>query len=150
MKKMTALKEERILANDIKLVYDFTEKPNKTQLKAKEDRAVVAKLKADLVLPNNKILTVDIDFDTSSGYHGNTMMLMDDYGVEMFAQAIAVKHGQQHADRILSAWNKKKQPDDPRKPTYILVQKPIQEDALPQVFLACGDRNHDTDKDSII
>jgi len=142
---MTALKEERILANDIKLVYDFSEKPNKTQLKAKEDRAVVAKLKADLVLPNDKILTVDIDFDTSSGYHGNTMLLMDDYGVEMFAQAIAVKHGQQHADKIITAWNNKKQPDDPRKPTYILVQKPKQDGLLPRVFMACGDRKHEND-----
>ena len=60
---MTALSKEKSITNDIKLVYDFTEKPNLSQLTAHEDRAVIAKLKADLVLPSNKILTVDIDFD---------------------------------------------------------------------------------------
>ncbi|MFT5002608.1 MAG: hypothetical protein ACI952_000943, partial [Flavobacteriales bacterium] len=57
-KKLT---EEKRLSKDINLIYDFTEKPNRTNLKAKSDRAVVAKLRADLVLPNDKILTVDID-----------------------------------------------------------------------------------------
>lgn len=139
---MSALKEEKIISDDIKLVYDFTEKPNRTQLKAHKDRAVVAKFRADLVLPTNKILTVDIDFDTASGYHGNTMLLMDDYGVEMFAFAVAMKHGQQHADKVLHAWHNKKNSDDPRKPTYMLVQKPRNDDDLPNVFVACGDKDH--------
>ena len=135
--------EERRLAKDINLVYDFTEKPNRTNLKAKSDRAVVAKLRADLVLPNNKILTVDIDFDSTSGYHNNTMLVMDDFGVEMLVTAFAVKYGQQFADNIKQAWAEKKHQDDPRKPTYILVQKPSVHDGIPQVFVACGDKNHD-------
>lgn len=61
---MSALKEKRHIAEGINLVYDFTDKPNTTNLHAKEDRAVIAKLRADLVLPEEKILTVDIDFDT--------------------------------------------------------------------------------------
>ena len=148
---MSALKEEKILAPDIKLVYDLTEKTNTTQLTAHKDRAVIAKLRADLVLPTDKILTVDIDFDTSSGYHGNTMLLMDDYGVEMFTLAVAAKHGQEHADSILKAWNNKKHINDPRKPTYMLVQKPKSPEALPRVFVACGDKDHkDIKAESII
>ena len=92
------------LAQDINLVYDFTEKPNRTQLKAQSDRAVVANLRADLVLPNDKILTVDIDFDTVSGYHNNTMMIMDDFGVEMLTAGFSVKYGQKFADSITKAW----------------------------------------------
>ena len=137
--------EERRLSKDINLVYDFTEKPNRTQLKAKVDRAVVAKLRADLVLPNDKILTVDIDFDSTSGYHNNTMLVMDDFGVEMLVTAFAVKYGQPFADKISNAWAEKKHQDDPRKPTYLLVQKPKTHDGIPQVFVACGDRNHDND-----
>jgi len=137
--------EERRISKDINLVYDFTEKPNRTQLKAKEDRAVIAKLKADLVLPNNKILTVDIDFDTTSGYHNNTMLVMDDFGVEMLVTAFAVKHGQPFADKISKAWAEKKHQDDPRKPTYLLVQKPINDGDVPKVFAICGDRVHDND-----
>jgi len=137
--------EERRLSKDINLVYDFTEKPNRTQLKAKIDRAVVAKLRADLVLPNDKILTVDIDFDSTSGYHNNTMLVMDDFGVEMLVTAFAVKYGQPFADKISNAWAEKKHQDDPRKPTYLLVQKPTVEGEMPKVFAACGDRIHDND-----
>jgi len=135
--------EEKRLSKDINLIYDFTEKPNRTNLKAQPDRAVVAKLRADLVLPNDKILTVDIDFDSTSGYHNNTMMVMDDFGVEMLVTAFAVKYGQQYADKISKAWAEKKHQDDPRKPTYLLVQKPTIHDGVPHVFVACGDKNHD-------
>jgi hypothetical protein len=141
-KKLT---EEKRLSKDINLIYDFTEKPNRTNLKAKSDRAVVAKLRADLVLPNDKILTVDIDFDSASGYHNNTMMVMDDFGVEMLVTAFAIKYGQQYADKISNAWAEKQHQDDPRKPTYLLVQKPTIDDGIPQVFVACGDRDHDKD-----
>jgi hypothetical protein len=137
--------EERRLSKDINLVYDFTEKPYRTTLKAMSDRAVVAKLRADLVLPNDKILTVDIDFDSTSGYHDNTMLVMDDFGVEMLVTAFAVKYGQQFADKISNAWAEKKHQDDPRKPTYLLVQKPKNNGGIPQVFVACGDRIHDND-----
>ncbi|AAZ25040.1 MULTISPECIES: hypothetical protein [Colwellia] len=138
--------EEKRLSKDINLIYDFTEKPNRTHLKAHSDRAVVAKLRADLVLPNNKILTVDIDFDSTSGYHDNTMMVMDDFGVEMLVTAFAVKYGQQFADKISNAWAEKNHQNDPRKPTYLLVQKPTIHDGLPQVFVACGEKEHNKTK----
>ncbi len=138
--------EEKRLSKDINLIYDFTEKPNRTNLKAHSDRAVVAKLRADLVLPNNKILTVDIDFDSTSGYHDNTMVVMDDFGVEMLVTAFAVKYGQQFADKISNAWAEKNHQNDPRKPTYLLVQKPTIHDGLPQVFVACGEKEHNKTK----
>jgi len=139
---MSALKEKMHVTKDINLVYDFTEKPNRTQLKAHEDRAVVAQLRADLVLPSNKILTVDIDFDTDSGYHNNAVMVMDDFGVELIATAFEVKYGKIHADKVRKAWMEKQQENDPRKPTYLLVQKPSDKDVLPKTFAACGQRVH--------
>ncbi len=140
---MSALQQkENRISKDINLVYDFTEKPNLTNLKAYEDRAVIAKLRADLVLPNNKILTVDIDFDTTSGYHDNSIMIMDEFGVEMVATAFEVKYGKEHADKVRQAWKEKKFKDSPRKPTYILVQKPDAENASPKVFMVCGENTH--------
>lgn len=150
---MTALKlEQQRLNHDINIVYDMTERPNLTQLSAKEDRAVVAKLRADLVLPENNILTVDIDFDSTSGYHNNTMMVMDDFGVEIVATAFEVQYGKEHADKVRQAWAEKQDVNDPRKPTYLLVQKPETADQLPKVFAACGTKKHDQDiaPDSII
>lgn len=141
---MSALQKiEKRLSKDINLVYNISQKPNKTQLSAHPDRAIVAKLRADLVLPTNKILTVDIDFDTASGYHNNTMMIMDDFGVEMLTTAFAVKYGQEFADKINKAWANKQNKNDPRKPTYLLVQKPVDEHQIPQIFVACGADEHD-------
>lgn len=142
---MTALRKPKHLhiADDINLVYDFNEKPNLTNLKAQDDRAVVAKLRADLILPNNKVLTVDIKFDNTSGYHGNTMMIMDDFGVEMLVAGFTVKYGKKLADKVQQAWNEKQDPTDPRKPTYMLVQKPISDDCVPKIFVACGKEEHD-------
>lgn len=141
---MTAIKkEELIVHDDIKIVYDMTEKPNKTHLKAHKDRAVIANIRADLVLPENNILTVDIDFDTTSGYHNNAIMVMDDFGVEMIATAFESKYSKEDADKVRKAWAEKQQQDDPRKPTYLLVQKPITTGDTPQVFANCGGRRHD-------
>jgi hypothetical protein len=139
---MSALKKEQRIAKDINLVFDMSEKPNLSQLKAKPDRAVIAKVRADLVLPSNKILTVDIDFDSTSGYHDNAIMVMDDFGVEMIATAFEVKYGKEHADKVRQAWTEKQNEAAPRKPTYLLVQKPESEDVVPNVFAACGERRH--------
>ncbi|XQW86140.1 hypothetical protein ACOYR1_05225 [Thalassotalea piscium] len=138
----TLQKKEVRIEKDINLIYDFTEKPNLTKLKAHKDRAVVAKLRADLVLPTDKILTVDIDFDTDSGYHNNSIMVMDDFGVEMIATAFEVKYGKIHADKIRKEWNEKQEENDPRKPTYILVQKPEDKDAIPKSHPKCGNETH--------
>ena len=138
---MSALKEVKRITKDINLVYDLTVKPNRTQLKAHPDRAVIASLRADLVLPTNKILTVDIDFDTTSGYHDNAIMVMDEFGVEMIATAFEVNYGKEHADKVRKAWAEKQQKDDPRKPTYLLVQKP-NDGQLPKVFATCGGKEH--------
>lgn len=148
---MSALKEQLRVSPDINLVYDLSEKPNLTQLKAAEDRAVVTKLRADLLLPNDKIMTVDIDFDTISGYHDNAIMIMDDFGVDLIAGAFDSKYGKQHGDSIRHAWANKQAASDPRKPTYLLVQKP-KNDELPKVFASCGTKKHPPQKapDSVL
>jgi len=45
---MSALPNEQRLAKDINLVFDLSEKPNRSQLSAQADRAVIAKIRADL------------------------------------------------------------------------------------------------------
>lgn len=139
---MPALQKEKRVAKDIHLVYDLSEKPNLSQLKAHTDRAIVAKLSADLVLPNDKVLTVDIDFDSTSGYHDNAIMVMDDFGVEIIATAFEVKYGKEHADKVRKAWGRKQNDSDPRKPTYLLVQKPESAKKTPKIFASCGQERH--------
>lgn len=143
---MTSVKQEELrVHDDIKIIYDMTEKPNRTNLKAHKDRALIANIRADLVLPSNKILTVDIDFDTTSGYHNNAIMVMNDFGVEMIAAGFELNYSKEAADKVRKAWAEKQQKDDPRKPTYLLVQKPTTEKGIPQVFAVCGGKKHDSD-----
>jgi hypothetical protein len=143
---MTAIKKETLVVHDdIKIVYDMTEKPNRTHLKAHKDRAVIANIRADLVLPENNILSIDIDFDTTSGYHNNAIMVMDDFGVEMIATAFESKYSKEEADKVRKAWAEKQHSDSPRKPTYLLVQKPEKNNDTPQVFAVCGDKRHEND-----
>jgi hypothetical protein len=141
---MTLQQKQRTIAPDISLVYDLSTKPNPTKLTPKLDRAVIAKLKVDLLLPTDKVMSVDIDFDTDSGYHNNSIMVMDDFGVEMLSLAFEVKYGKETADNIRSAWQQKEYESDPRKPSYILVQAPTTENESGKVFAVCGKELHPT------
>jgi len=60
----------------------------------------------------------------------------------MLVTAFAVKYGQPFADKISKAWAEKQHQDDPRKSTYLLVQKPSIESALPKTFAKCGKEVH--------
>jgi hypothetical protein len=139
---MTALQKYKSVTKDISLIYDLTEKPNKSNLKALDDRAIITKLTAELLLPTNKILSVEIDFDATSGYHNNSLVVMNDFGVEMLATAFESQYGKAYADQIRQAWAQKQQPEDPRKPSYLLVQQPSSPTELPQVFAVCGKEQH--------
>ncbi len=139
-----AIKEEMSVHDDIKIIYDMSEKPNITQLKSHDERAVIANIRADLVLPSNKILTVDIDFDSTSGYHNNAIMVMNDFGVEMIAAGFEAKYSKEAADKLRKSWAEKQHKDDPRKPTYLLVQQPTTDEA-PKVYAVCGGKEHKKD-----
>lgn len=141
---MSHLDNKLQISEDINLTFDLTEKPNTSNLKAHKERAVISNLRTDLVLPNDKVLTVDIDFNSTSGYHNTTMMIMDDFGVEILAAGFEKKYGKVHAEKIRQAWANKELPTDPRKPSYLLVQKPLNENEMPQVFASCGRRDHIT------
>jgi hypothetical protein len=135
-------KNNEQVSQGINLNYHLTEKNNYTQLKAKTDRAVVAKIQAELVLPDDKILTVDISFDSNSGYNESTMMIWDDLGVEIAAAGFSKLYGEEFAKKIREAWQTKQHPDAPRKPTYLLVKKPKDKNSLPEVYKVCGIKEH--------
>ncbi len=69
-------------------------------------------------------------------------MIIDDFGVEILATAFEVKYSKPHVDKIRQAWDQRQQPTDPRKPIYLLVQKPHTANELPQVLAACGGQEH--------
>ena len=139
---MSALQKERRLAPDLNLIYDLSEKTNRTNLKAEKDRAVVASLKADLVLPSDKIMTVEIDFDSDSSYHNNAVMVMNSFGAELIATAFESKYGKDAAEKVRAAWQQKEQDTDPRKPTYLMVQAPEDNNEKGKIIASCGREDH--------
>ncbi|NTS78399.1 hypothetical protein HR060_16240 [Catenovulum sp. SM1970] len=122
--------------------YDENEYPNDTNLKADKERAVLARLQAELVLPEDTILKVDMDFDVNSGYNGNAVIVMDDLGAELIADAFTFKYGEQAGKAVLEKWQNRDQPEDPRLPTFLFVQKPEKAGDMPVIFAGCGTRDH--------
>lgn len=123
-------------------VYDETVYPNDTSLVPQTERATVARLNAELLLPDNSILKVDMDFDNQSGYNGTATIVMDDDGAQMIADAFSFRYGDAAGQEILTKWHNRENKDDPRKPTFLFVKKPEKEGDMPKVFVACGSRNH--------
>ncbi|WP_199609340.1 hypothetical protein [Flocculibacter collagenilyticus] len=141
---MSATKIRKI--EDLTFEYDKTVKHNTTKLRAKSDRATVSKFVADLVLPDDSILTVDISFDSDTCYHNNAMVIMDDFGAELVADAFETRYGLEAANLVREKWYNKESNDDPRKPTFMFVKKPTKPLQRPKIVVACGKEDHQPDR----
>lgn len=89
-----------------------------------DDRAVVQRMNAELLLPNNSTINVDVNFDCGSDYNNTAVMVMNDAGAKLIAAAYTTLYGIEFGKKIMDAWENKKNPDDPRKPTYLFIIAP--------------------------
>lgn len=137
---MTAIKKEKY-RDSLRLVYDYSDRPNNTQLEPLKDRAKLTYLTADLLLPNNSIMQVEMDFDLGSGYHDNGLIVMGEYGARLLADAMAYRHGEQAKLDVLDQWQRKANQNDPRKPTFLFA-KPSPATGDCTIFAACGSTSH--------
>lgn len=85
------------------------------------DRAVVQRMNAELLLPNNSTINVDVNFDCGSDYNNTALIVMNDAGAKLIAAAYTSLYGIEYGKKIIAAWENKKTPDDPRKPTYLFI-----------------------------
>ena len=97
---------------------------NSPALETLEERAVVQRMNADLLLPSGKTLNVDVSFDCGSDYHNTAIMVMSDAGAELLAAAYTHLYGEKFGQQVIDTWNTKKNTDDPRKPTYLFAIAP--------------------------
>ncbi|KID56863.1 hypothetical protein JF50_13275 [Pseudoalteromonas luteoviolacea] len=88
------------------------------------DRARVQHMNADLLLPDGRLMNVDVSFDCGSDYQDTAMMIMSDSGAKILAAAYTHLYGEQFGKQVMDAWNNKKHESDPRKPTYLFVIAP--------------------------
>lgn len=140
----------RILDDDTRIKYSSEKKQNTTQLQAKADRATIANMQVELVLPNNEILTVDISFDNHSNFNNNAMMVIDDFGAELVADAFESRYGIEAANLVRKSWYNKEKNEDPRKPTYMFIKKPEKPNVRPGVIVACGTKDHENNNNVIL
>ncbi|NOU50251.1 hypothetical protein HG263_06800 [Pseudoalteromonas sp. JBTF-M23] len=90
-------------------------------LEPKEDRAQIQNLYATLLLPDGSYLNADINFDCGSKFKDTGIIITTDSGANFLAKAYRSLYGDKAAEAVLNAWNTKANPNDPRKPTMLLI-----------------------------
>jgi hypothetical protein len=90
-------------------------------LEPKEDRAQIQNLFATLLLPDGSYLNTDINFDCGSKFKDTGIIITTDAGARFLSDAYRALYGDKAAEAVLSAWNTKANPEDPRKPTMLLI-----------------------------
>jgi len=93
-------------------------------VETKKDRAVITHLNAQLLLPDESTLSVDMSLDCSSKYQNTGVIVTSDSGAQLMAVAYSALWGKAAGQSILDTWNTKVNKSDPRKPTFIIVSPP--------------------------
>ncbi|AZZ98267.1 hypothetical protein [Pseudoalteromonas sp. R3] len=88
------------------------------------DRAQVQRMNADLLLPDGSTLNVDVSFDCGSDYKNTAVMVMSNSGAQLIAAAYTHLYGESAGQSVMEAWENKQNASDPRKPTYLFILAP--------------------------
>ncbi len=88
------------------------------------DRAIIQYMSADILLPDNSLLNVDMSFDCGSDFSETAMIITSDAGAHLLATAFTSLYGPSAGKQILASWNNKVDESDPRKPTFLVVTPP--------------------------
>ena len=89
-----------------------------------ENLAEIQHLTANLKLPDQSSLTVDMSFDCGSMYDRTAMIVTSRQGAELLAVAYDALYGPAAGAAVMAKWNSKDKPEDPRLPTFIIVTPP--------------------------
>ena len=89
-----------------------------------KDRAVIQYMSADILLPDNSLLNVDMSFDCGSDFSKTAMIITSDAGANLLAAAYSSMYGSKAGEQVLHTWNTKVNDSDPRKPTFLIVTLP--------------------------
>ncbi|ESP95056.1 hypothetical protein [Pseudoalteromonas luteoviolacea] len=92
------------------------------------DRARVQHMNTDLLLPDGSTLNVDVSFDCGSDYQNTAVMVMSDSGAKLIAAAYTHLYGEAAGQAVMDTWQTKQNASDPRKPTYLFILAPRDQD----------------------
>ncbi|AXQ97997.1 hypothetical protein D0N37_09685 [Pseudoalteromonas piscicida] len=92
-----------------------------TALEPLPDRAQVQNIYATLLLPDGSHLNTDISFDCGSKFEKTGIIITTEEGAKFLAQAYTQLYGVDAGKKVMQLWKTKAHPEDPRKPTMLLI-----------------------------
>jgi hypothetical protein len=114
---MTAVKKVKLIALALTCGFSL----GASALEPKPDRAQVQNMYATLLLPDGSYLSTDINFDCGSKFEKTGIIVTTEDGAKFLAQAYTQLYGIKAGKKVMELWNTKAHPEDPRKPTMLLI-----------------------------
>jgi hypothetical protein len=129
------------------------------------DRAQVKHINSTLLMPDGSDMTVDMSFDCGSDFSETGLIVTTEQGAKFLAHAYSELYGKAAGEKVKQAWLTKANPDDPRKPTMLLINafgalewpnestkvvelqefssnKTVSANTGPAILQLCGTRSH--------
>ena len=88
------------------------------------DRARLASMQGQLLLPDGSYLPVDMSFDCGSQWENTAMIITSDLGAQLLAAAYTQLYGNEAGRNVIRQWNNKTKSTDPRKPSFLIITPP--------------------------
>ncbi|MBB1419695.1 hypothetical protein H5187_20855 [Pseudoalteromonas sp. SG44-1] len=92
-----------------------------TALEPLQDRAQVKHINSTLLMPDGSDMNVDMSFDCGSEFKSTGIIVTTEQGAKFLANAYSKLYGSVAGEKVKQAWLTKANPDDPRKPTMLLI-----------------------------
>ncbi|MEM5552391.1 hypothetical protein WNY63_16825 [Pseudoalteromonas neustonica] len=90
-------------------------------LEPKQDRAQVKHINSTLLMPDGSDMSVDMSLDCGSQFKNTGIIVTTEQGAKFLANAYSKLYGFTAGEKVKQAWQTKANPDDPRKPTMLLI-----------------------------
>lgn len=93
-----------------------------TTLEPLPERARVASMYTQLLLPDSSTLNVDMSFDCGAAFESTGLIVTSDAGAKLLAAAYTHLYGAEAGKYVLDKWYTKANPEDPRLPSFLIVK----------------------------
>lgn len=90
-------------------------------LEPMQDRAQVKHINSTLLMPDGSDMSVDMSLDCGSQFKNTGIIVTTEQGAKFLANAYSKLYGSAAGEKVKQAWQTKANPDDPRKPTMLLI-----------------------------
>lgn len=94
-----------------------------TALEPMKERAQVKHINSTLLMPDGSDMNVDMSLDCGSKFNNTGIIITTEQGAKFLANAYSKLYSFAAGEKVRQAWQMKANPDDPRKPTMLLINE---------------------------